>query len=252
MLEQFKLKGKTALITGGGSGIGAACAKLFAKTGAKVVIVGRNVRKLENIKKEIDRDGGICEMLSYDLSGEQACREVIEKCVEKMGGLHILVNNAGSSGTAWSLEEEFDTELYERTMHIDLDSIVYLIKYAYPELSKEHGSIINISSIAAYRGTGHVAYTAAKGAIRSMNNVLARKFGTLGIRINTIYPGMIETDMTREAVQTDAFRKRQIEQTPAGRIGRPEDIANCALYLASEASGFVTGQDFIIDGGYTC
>ena len=137
-------------------------------------------------------------------------------------------------------------------MQIDLDSIVYLIKYAYPEMSKVHGSIVNISSIAAYRGTGHVAYTAAKGAIRSMNNVLAKKFGSLGIRINTIYPGLIETEMTKKAVENEEFRKRQLEQIPAGRIGQPEDIANCALYLASDAAKFVTGQDFIIDGGYTC
>ena len=252
MLEQFKLKGKTALITGGGTGIGASCAKIFAKTGAKVVIVGRRAEKLEQVKKEIEQEGGICESIACDLSTEQACKDVIETCIRKMGSLHILVNNAGSAGTAWSLEEEFDTELYKRTMQIDLDSIVYLIKYAYPEMSKVHGSIVNISSIAAYRGTGHVAYTAAKGAIRSMNNVLAKKFGSLGIRINTIYPGLIETEMTKKAVENEEFRKRQLEQIPAGRIGQPEDIANCALYLASDAAKFVTGQDFIIDGGYTC
>lgn len=251
-LEQFSLKDKVALVTGGGSGIGASCAKTLAQAGAKVLIVGRRAQKLETVKREIESEGGICEIVAFDLSSEQACREVVAVCVEKLGGLDILINNAGSAGTAGSLEEEFDTELYKRTMSIDLDSIVYLIKYAYPHLSENHGSIINVSSIAAYRGTGHVAYTAAKGAIRSMTKVLARKLGACGVRINTIYPGMIETEMTQKAVDNEAFRKHQIEQTPAGRIGRPEDIANCALYLASEAASFVTGQDFIIDGGYTC
>lgn len=252
MLEQLPLKDRAALITGGGSGIGASCAKLFARAGARVMIVGRRLDKLETVKGDIEGLGGVCEVLSHDLSTEQACREVAESCVEKLGGLDILVNNAGTAGTAGSLEEEFDTELYRRTLQIDLDSVVCLIKYGYPHLGKNHGSIINISSIAAYRGTGHVAYTAAKGAVRSLTKVLARKLGPLGIRINTIYPGMIETEMTYKAVENQVFCARQLEQTPVGRIGQPEDIANCALYLASEAAGFVTGQDFIIDGGYTC
>ena len=252
-LKEYDLSGRAAVVTGGGTGIGEASAKLLAKAGAMVMITGRRKEKLEKVQKEIREEGGICEIFVGDISSEDVCRELISHCAEVLGAPAILVNNAGTSGTAHSLEGEFDTELYRKTMAVDLDSIVWLIKYFYPGCPRETGgSIVNICSIAALKGTGHVAYTAAKGAVRSMTRVLARKLGPEHVRINSVYPGLIQTEMTQKAVENEAFVESQKKNTPVGRIGQPEDIAQCVLYLASDASSFVTGQDFVVDGGYTC
>ena len=214
-LDKYNLTGKVALVTGGGSGIGAASAKTLAEAGATVLIVGRRKDKLEAVQEEIRAAGGACEILPADISTEEACKEIVDQCVARLNQLDILVNNAGSAGTAHTLWEEFDTDLFSHTMTIDFDSVFFLTKYAYPQCEKVGGgSIINISSIAAMRGTGHVVYTAAKGAIRSMTRVLARKLGPAKIRINSIYPGFIETEMTKPAADNPVFVASQMEHTP--------------------------------------
>lgn len=251
--DVFDLSGRVALVTGGGSGIGKSCAKELACHGARVLVVGRRLNKLEETRSEIEAEGGVCACFAADLTEEANCRAMVEACIESFGRLDILINSAGGRGAHGNLEEEFSTENYRHTMAVDLDSTFWAIKYAYPECAKNGvGSIVNIASLAALRASGPIVYTAAKGAVRSLGKTLAKRLGPSGVRVNTIYPGFIVTEMT-ERVKTDpALRERFSRESPLGLLGEPEDIAWCALYLTSDAARFVTGQDFVVDGGATC
>lgn len=249
----FDLTDRAALVTGGGSGIGKGCAKILAEAGAQVMIVGRRMGKLEEVKAEIEAAGGVCTCFSADLTDESNCRAMVDACVERYGRLDILVNSAGGRGAHGALEEEFSTENYRETMAVDLDSTFMAIKYAWPECAKNGaGSIINIASLAALRASGPIVYSAAKGAVKSMSRTLAKRLGGEGVRVNTIYPGFILTEMTAGVREHPELEARFRGESPLGLLGTVEDIGHCALYLASDAARFVTGQDFVIDGGATC
>lgn len=249
----FDLTGRAALVTGGGSGIGKGCAKILAEAGAQVIIVGRRMGKLEEVKAEIEAAGGVCTCFSADVTDESNCRAMVDACVERYGRLDILVNSAGGRGAHGALEEEFSTENYRETMAVDLDSTFMAIKYAWPECAKNGaGSIINIASLAALRASGPIVYSAAKGAVKSMSRTLAKRLGGEGVRVNTIYPGFILTEMTAGVREHPELEARFRGESPLGLLGTVEDIGHCALYLASDAARFVTGQDFVIDGGATC
>ena len=249
----FDLTGRAALVTGGGSGIGKGCAKILAEAGAQVMIVGRRMGKLEEVKAEIEAAGGVCTCFSADLTDESNCRAMVDACVERYGRLDILVNSAGGRGAHGALEEEFSTENYRETMAVDLDSTFMAIKYAWPECAKNGaGSIIHIASLAALRASGPIVYSAAKGAVKSMSRTLAKRLGGEGVRVNTIYPGFILTEMTAGVREHPELEARFRGESPLGLLGTVEDIGHCALYLASDAARFVTGQDFVIDGGATC
>ena len=178
---------------------------------------------------------------------------MVQACVKRFGRLDILINSAGSRGAHGTLEEEFSAENLRDVMDVDFNSTFWAIKYAYPECQKNGvGSIINIASLAALSARGPIVYTAAKGAVRSVSKILAKRFGPLGVRVNTIYPGFIVTEMTEKIHEMPEQEKRMRDESPLGLLGEVEDIGYCALYLASDAAKFVTGQDFVIDGGATC
>jgi NAD(P)-dependent dehydrogenase (short-subunit alcohol dehydrogenase family) len=210
------------------------------------------------VKENIEAKGGVCAQMLCDVSKEENCQAAVEACVKQFGRLDILVNSAGVSGSKPTLKEHFDTDNYNDVMALDFGGVFFMIKYAYEECAKNGGgSIINISSSAAIRAVGRgnlgpVVYTAAKGAIRSMTNLLGKSFGSINVRINSIYPGLIATGLTAPALANPQFLEETLKSVPLGRVGQPEDIAYCALYLASDAASFVTGQDFIVDGGATC
>lgn len=249
----FDLTGRTALITGGGSGIGKGCAKILAAAGANVMVVGRRISKLDEVRAEIEADGGVCACFSADLTDETNCKAMVDACVERFGRLDVLINSAGGRGAHGSLEEEFSTENYRETMAVDLDSTFMAVKYAWPECAKHGvGSIINIASLAALRASGPIVYSAAKGAVKSMSRTLAKRLGSKRVRVNTIYPGFIVTEMTAGVRERPELEARFRGESPLGLLGEVEDIGYCALYLASDAARFVTGQDFVIDGGATC
>lgn len=252
-MRAFDLTGRTALITGGGSGIGKGCAKILADAGANVFVIGRRESKLQEVCEEIRGQGGFCDYFAADLSREENCEAMVQACVKRFNRLDILINSAGSRGAHGTLEEEFSAENLKDVMDVDFNSTFWAIKYAYPECRKNGaGSIINIASLAALSARGPVVYTAAKGAVRSVSKILAKRFGPLGVRVNTIYPGFIVTEMTEKIHEMPEQEKRMREESPLGLLGEVEDIGYCALYLASDAAKFVTGQDFVIDGGATC
>lgn len=248
----FDLSGRAAIITGGGTGIGRGCAAMLADGGASVFVVGRRKEKLQAVCEEIQAHGGKSAFLSADLSSEAGCRAAVDACLKEFGRLDILINSAGSRGENGDLEKELSEENYRWTMAADLDSSVFMIKHAWTHCA-EHGvgSIINISSLAALEARGPVVYSAAKGAIRSFSRSMAKRLGKSRVRVNTIYPGLIITEMTEGILERPELEKHYREESPLGMLGRVEDIAYCALYLASDASAFVTGQDFVIDGGAT-
>lgn len=255
-MKQFDMNGKVALIAGASSGIGRASAIILARNGAKVVIAARREERLQELQREIVTTGGICEYVVCDVTKEEDCQKAVKKCEKCFGKLNILVNSAGTSGSTGfdsGLTSEFDTDNLHHVMDVDFFGVFYMIKYAYPACERAgEGSIINISSIAALKAAGPLVYTAAKGAIKSMTRSLGKSLGPKNIRINSIYPGLIETEMTAPGLANSEFLESHKKKSPLGKIGQPEDIANCVLYLASDASAFVTGQDFVIDGGTTC
>lgn len=221
--------------------------------GANVFVIGRRESKLQEVCEEIRGQGGFCDYFAADLSREENCEAMVQACVKRFGRLDILINSAGSRGAHGTLEEEFSAENLRDVMDVDFNSTFWVIKYAYPECQKNGvGSIINIASLAALSARGPIVYTAAKGAVRSVSKILAKRFGPLGIRVNTIYPGFIVTEMTEKIHEMPEQEKRMRDESPLGLLGEVEDIGYCALYLASDAAKFVTGQDFVIDGGATC
>ncbi|MGN1022354.1 MAG: SDR family NAD(P)-dependent oxidoreductase [Lachnospiraceae bacterium] len=249
----FDLTGRTAIVTGAGSGIGRACARLLALAGAKVMLADLHEEKLGDVSEEIRAAGGTCEGHACDVGSEESCRDLVLAAKEQLGHPEILVCSAGVRGGNGDLAAQFDSENLEMTMRVDFGGIFWMTKYVYQEMQEAgRGSIINIASLAALRGSGPFAYTAAKGAVRSIEKPMAKKFGPLGIRVNTIYPGLILTEMNAGLLQNEKAMAYFKADSALGTVGDPMDIAYCALYLASDASRFVTGQDFVIDGGAMC
>lgn len=253
MQDCFSLKGRVVLVTGGGSGIGRACAEVLAQAGASVLVVGRRLSKLEETCEAVRRAGGVCKAFSADLTKEENCRAMTQVCRETFGRLDILVNSAGTCGANGDLKEEFKAENLQSTMEADFNATFYAVKYAYPMCAENGvGSIINIASLAALSARGPVVYSAAKGAVKSFSRTLAKRLGPTGVRVNTIYPGFIATEMTQGVFEDSELEQHFREESPLGLIGVGTDIAYCALYLAGDAARFITGQDFVIDGGATC
>ena len=253
-LEQyFDLTGRVALVTGGGSGIGKGCAKTLALAGAKIFIVGRRENKLLAAAEEIHAASGECRYISADLTKEDSCRAAVAACISQYGQLDILINSAGSRGAHGTLKEELTAENLHETMAADFDSTFMMIAQSYEELAKsDNGSIINIASLAALQARGPVVYSAAKGAVKSMSRTLAKRLGPDHVRVNTIYPGFIITEMTEKIHDMPEQEEKMRSDSPLHMLGEVSDIALCALYLSSDAARFVTGQDFVIDGGATC
>lgn len=251
----FDLTGRVALVTGASSwGIGTASAKVLAQAGAKVFLVARREEALKERVAEIEADGGAAAYYAGDVSSEADCKAAVRACVDAFGGIDIMVLSAGISGASpHSIDDDFDTENWRKVLGIDLDGAVWMTKYGHAECAKGgHGSIIPIASLGAYTGTGNAAYTAAKGALRSLTVRFGKQLAAEGVRYNTVYPGYIDTDMTHPAFGNDDYAPMFLRQVPLGRFGTAEDIAYCVLYLASDAANWVTGQDFIIDGGQLC
>lgn len=247
-----ELKGKVAIITGSSKGIGAGIAKLFASRGAKVVVSSRDATNCQTILNQIKSKKGEVYCIECDVSNEEEVKELFEQAIKKYGSVDILVNNAGVFEQA-SIEE-MKTETWKKVLHTDLDGVFYCTKYAtnYMKKNKTGGRIINISSVAGLMGFGgSAAYCSAKSAVIGFTKATAIDLCKYGITVNAICPGLIETDMTKgftsDKKTLDAFMQPLLVK----RVGQPEDIANGALYLASEGASYVTGTTLVIDGGWT-
>ena len=247
----MRLEGKVALISGAARGQGAAEARLFAREGAKVVIGDVLDEEGTRVAAEIAESGRDALFVHLDVTSEDDWRQAIDAATSRFGKLDVLVNNAD----IWRRGnvEETTPEQWDLIMDVNAKGVFLGSRAAIPEMRKAGGgSIINISSTAGLVGsTRSAAYNASKGAVRLFTKGTAIQYGREGIRANSIHPGPIDTAMLDQVWDDAPSREASIARTLLGRIGTSEDIANGALYLASDESSFVTGSELVIDGGST-
>lgn len=250
-----RLSGKAAFITGGGTGIGRACALLFAAEGAKVTIAARRKEKLDAVTEEIVSRGGEALALECDVTDRKSVERALRAAEERFGRLSVVVNNAGSVhvGTV----EETPDEDWERMIATNLTGTFYVSRAALPALRRAGGgSIVNVGSYLGLVGLKQrAAYCASKGGVSQLTKAMALDHAHENIRVNCICPAIVETEMSRAAIaraaDPTAYRKARESQIPLGRMGQPEDIAQLALFLASDESSWITGTVLPIDGGLT-
>ncbi|AWO01539.1 3-oxoacyl-ACP reductase [Chitinophaga alhagiae] len=246
-MNAFSLKGSLALVTGGGSGIGLAIARSFIEAGAKVVIAGRREAVLQAAVAELGENATykVC-----DLSVLSGLGAFIENIEQEFGPIDILVNNAGINLKKPALEVS-DAE-FENILQVNLQAVFALSREAVAKMSpRGKGSILLISSMASQYGIPKVvAYTAAKSGVEGITKALAVEWSPMGIRINCIAPGFIETDMSAKALNNDPERKnRVLSRTPMQHLGKPEDVGLAAVFLSSQAAKYITGVVLPVDGG---
>ena len=246
-----RVEGKVAIVTGAGSGIGRASAMLLAKEGAKTVVVDRNAEAGEETVRMIKEAGGEAIFVKADLSKVEDIRIMVKTAVSTYGKLNILFNNAGLiaevAPTAEATEEKFD-----ETIATNLKGAFMGMKYAIPEMLRiGGGSIINIASIAGTKGvTNAPAYAASKGGVLALSRATAIEYATQNIRVNCVSPGTISTPAMAALMKDDPEIKRNYEEAvPQGRLGRPDEVAQVVLFLASDEASHVTGEKLAIDGG---
>ena len=244
----MRLQNKTAIITGGGTGIGLACAQLFAKEGARVVIFGRRQDRLDQAQKEI---GSAVLAVQGDITSAADTERLVETAVKQLGKVDILVNNAGTF--APSPLHETEDDVWDQTFNINMRGVFQLTRKVLPQMiAQGSGSIIHISSILGMIAVPQTAaYNASKGALNQFSRSIAVEYGAQGIRSNSVCPGMIETEMTEELRSDQDLMQEFLKGYPLGRFGKPEEVAQACVFLASDESSFITGTTLPIDGGYT-
>jgi NAD(P)-dependent dehydrogenase (short-subunit alcohol dehydrogenase family) len=250
-----RLHGKVAIVTGGASGIGAATSRLFAREGALgVIIADVNETTGKALETELAQAGGKVLFRELDVTREDQWIAAIDAVVARHGRLDVLVNNAGR-GTPVSrpIVENTTEEAWDQMFATNATGVFLGIRAAIPAMRHSGGgSIINVASIYAMIGSPFgTAYSASKGAVRALTRTAAVQYAKEGIRINAVFPGYVETPMTREWHAQSDVRRDRIAQTLLGRLAQPEDIAWGILYLASDESSYVTGSELVIDGGVT-
>ncbi|GAK40843.1 SDR family NAD(P)-dependent oxidoreductase [Paenibacillus urinalis] len=242
-----RMKGKVALITGAGSGIGKATAILLAKEGANVILTDIRTDHLKNAVTEIEAFQGEAVAIEHNVSEEAEWHTVIQKSVDTYGTIDVLVNSAGISSKFTDTLEDWN-----RLLDINLTGSYLGMKHVIDLMRKgKGGAIVNIASLAGLVGGGFNGYAASKGGIRAISRAAAVDFAKDNIRVNSIYPGIIITPMTDGILYVEELKRKFEESIPLPRFGAPQDIANGVLYLASDEAAFVTGAELVIDGGTT-
>lgn len=248
----FNLENKVALITGASKGIGEAIAVVYAAHGAKVVINSRKQEELDKVAGKIKSAGGDCTALAGNTGEASSLKMLVERTVEKYGGIDIVVNNAASN-PAFGPVVQTEEWAYDKIMDVNVKAPFELSKLAYPHLKQRGGgSVINLSSIAGDTpDPGLGIYSVSKAALNMLTKVMAKEWGPDNIRVNAICPGLIKTKFSQALWQDENMLKRFMKMVPMGRMGTVDEIAALALFLASDASGYCTGTLFFADGGTT-
>jgi NAD(P)-dependent dehydrogenase (short-subunit alcohol dehydrogenase family) len=246
----MRLKDKVALITGAGSGIGRQTALLFSKEGAAVVCVDVNENAARDTASSIKNSIAV----KADVSKAADCQQMVMAAERQFGKLHVLFNNAGIMHADDDNAESTTEAVWDLTMNINAKGVFLGCKYGIPALKRAGGgSVINTASFVAILGaaTPQIAYTASKGAVLSMTRELAVIHARQNIRVNALCPGPLKTELLMSFLNTEAKKQRRLVHIPMGRFGEAEEIAKAALYLASDESSYVTGTEFLVDGGIT-
>lgn len=250
----MRLKDKVALITGGGSGIGRETSLLFAAEGAAVVVVDVNDAAGAKVVDEIKAAGGKAVYAHADVSKAADCENMVKVAEQTFGKLNVMFNNAGISHADDDNAMTTEESVWDLTMAINVKGVFLGCKYGIPALLRAGGgSIINTASFVAILGaaTPQLAYTASKGAVLSMSRELAMIHARQNIRVNALCPGPLRTELLMKYLNTEEKKQRRLVHIPMGRFGEAKEIAYGALYLASDEASFVTGTEFMVDGGIT-
>jgi NAD(P)-dependent dehydrogenase (short-subunit alcohol dehydrogenase family) len=252
-----RLDGRVALVTGGGSGIGAAACRALAKEGAAVAVTDLSPEAALAVADSIAAAGGRAKAFAHDVTLPEDWERVVDEVEAAFGRLDILVNNAGMTTVGNELMSH-SLENWRRTLSVNLDGVFYGHRYAGPLILKggRGGSVINISSIMGKIATpGAAAYCASKGAVLMLTKAAALEWAPLGIRVNSVHPGYVETPLVqnilREVENGNEVRETLVLQHALGRLAEPAEIANAIVFLASDESSFMTGSEMVVDGGYT-
>lgn len=253
-LEKFSLKGRTAVVTGGGQGIGFACAQALGEAGAKVVVAELVPERVESAVAQLMK-------LNIDASGEtldvtdSAAVEALAEKLERSGGAQILVNNAGVANSDVRAEDTSD-EHWRFHLSVNLDGVFWCCRaFGKRMLARRQGAIVNIGSMSGFivnKPQEQAFYNASKAGVHHLTRSLAAEWGDRGVRVNAVAPTYIETPLTRFGMQDAEMAKVWIEMTPMRRVGQPEEIASVVLFLASDAASLMTGSIVLADGGYCC
>lgn len=248
----FSLEGKIAYVTGASRGIGKAIALALAEYGADVAVAARTVEALEQTAKEIQALGRRALVLPTDVTDSRKVEESIAQTISELGGLEVVVNNAGGS-RFMSPMIGVREDGWDKSINVNLKSVFLVCKAVGPHLLNQgKGSVINISSVAGVHGSPTLSfYSAAKHGVIGITRTLAREWASLGVRVNAISPGAVDTDIWGNLSEDDNFVEMSKSGIPMARWAQPEEIAGAAVYLASDASSFMTGANIVIDGGAT-
>lgn len=239
------LSGKTAIVTGGSAGIGKAIAAEFLDQGATVVIANRSEETGRAVAEELG-----CSFIQCDVSSYASVESLVEQTVEEHGGLDVLVNNAGIGATG--TVESTPLETWHSLLEINLNGVVYGTRAAMPHLLESSGTVLNVASVfGLVGGPQTAAYATAKGAVVNFTRTTAVDYAAEGVRVNSICPGFVRTEMTEAELEKDSFYEFVLGQTPMNRVAQPEEVAEPAAFLVSDKASYITGTNLSIDGGWT-
>ena len=254
LAEGRALQDRVAIVTGAATGIGRASAVLFARAGARVALADVRAPELAQALAEVRAAGGEATSITADLARPDDCASVVDAAVRAFGRLDVLLNNAGvGTMVVGGTVESIALERWDLAQDVNVRAIYLVSRAAVPHLrAAGGGAIVNIASVSAFRGSverpSH-AYAASKGAVLALTRAMAASYGRDGIRVNAICPGVIRTRLTTDIVDAAERAAKEGHGIPLGRVGEPEDIARCALFLASDDAAFVSGAHLVADGG---
>jgi len=247
----FDLQGKTAIVTGAGKGIGRSMALGLAQAGADVVLCSRTEKDLQDLAEEIESFGRRAIAVPCDVSKPEDIQEAVNITKREFGNIDILINNAGITQKAPA--EEYALEDWNRIISVNLTGVFLFAQYAGREMIRQSGGrIINISSVGSQTAlTGSLAYCVSKSGVNMMTKVLAMEWAQYGVLVNAIAPAYIETPMVKKITDMrEGFSARVVGRTPLGRMGHPDELVGAAIFLASNASSYITGETIFVDGGW--
>jgi len=247
----MRLKNKTALITGAAQGQGEAVAKRFSKENCKLILVDKNIKKLQEVNDSINQNGGSSVCYQVDVTNHNNVKNLFDKIKNGFDNINILYNNAGVYDLNDAPTGELEIKKFDKIVEINLKGVFLFCHYFIPILIQNNNSVIlNVGSVASYAGDMNAhAYAASKGSMLAYTRSIANYYGKYGLRANVICPGFIDTPMVETFMNDKKIKNQIINSTMLGRFGTPDDVASLALFLASDEASFITGSNYVVDGG---